>query len=141
MIKALGLMALALTASAVAQAGDVKVTWTQDTTVCADGSPMVGNCPVVGFQMFEGGSLTTLQFKENITVAAQRERTYQYAPGTSRCYSMKSFTGTLATPVLSEESQKTCVTVPFIPPKAPSITVEARITITATLQGTPESVK
>lgn len=113
-----------------AHAGNVTVTWVQNTTTCEDGSPMAANCPLTGFQVSEGASADTLAVKENQGPGA-RSVTYQnIAAGTTKCYSLKAFTGTSTAPVLSGESTRACVTVPSVPPKAPTgLSVTVQVTV------------
>lgn len=116
--------------AATAHAGTIVLTWQQDTAACSDGSPMAANCPLAGFQINDGATVDSLALKENAGPGT-RSMTYQnVAAGTTRCYSLKAFTGTSAAPILSAESARSCVTVPFLPPKAPQgLTVTVQVTI------------
>ncbi len=111
----------------VAHAGDVKLTYIPPST-CADGASPVTMCPTTGYEVSEGTSLSdTFTVKETVgpTVVS---RTYTgLTPGT-RCYSVKTVSGTLK----SDESTRACVDVPSLPPKAPSgITVTVQVTVSA----------
>ncbi len=116
--------------AATAHAGNITVTWAQNTTTCEDGSPMAANCPLAGFQVSEGATVETLAVKENQGPGA-RSVTYQnIAAGTTKCYSLKAFSGTSAAPILSAESTRACVSVPMTSPKAPTgLSVTVQVTV------------
>jgi hypothetical protein len=109
-----------------AYAGTVKLEW-QAPTVCSDGSAL-SNCPISGYEVFQGVSPTGTAYNLRETVAGDLLTvTYNdIAPG-SRCFYLKTVSGLLK----SGESNRFCVTVPAPPPNAPagfSVTVVVTIT-------------
>jgi hypothetical protein len=124
------LLALALAFIALPTlAANVTLRWIPPTT-CADGSAITG-CPAAGFEISEGSSATgTMAIKENVGPGVTSITYQNIAPGTTKCYSLKTYTGSGVDRIKSDESTRACVTVPLLPPKAPSgVTVTVEVTV------------
>lgn len=105
----------------LAQAGNVTLTWTFDSSssaTCADGSPVAGNCPVDSFQVQERINNIWTAKSPNLS-GAVRNHTYTNVSAGQHCYRiLASSNGTLSVP-----SNESCITVSPSAPKAPVITV------------------
>lgn len=119
-----------LLATSITHAADVKLAWTFDSATCADGSP-IANCPTAGFEISEASVLAgPYAIKENVGPGARSQTWTGIAAGTTKCFSMKTLVGTSPNYLKSDESTRACITVPFIPPKAPQgITVTVQVTV------------
>jgi hypothetical protein len=119
-LSTLGLFLL----TGLANAADVRISWTPSST-CDDGS-VLSNCPTTGIEVLTGASLTGTYTTVETLPATATAKTYTgVAPGT-KCYSLKTVSNSLK----STESQRACVDVPFLPPKAPAgITVTVVVSV------------
>lgn len=120
-------IALLLTSAFVpALAGNVTVSW-QPPNSCADGSTLP-NCPTTGYEIAKGATPTDASYTPVETVSAGTlTKTYANLTPGQVCYSLKTVSGSQK----SAESNRACVTVPSLPPKAPagiSVTVEVTVT-------------
>lgn len=100
-------------------AATITLTWTAPTQ-CSDGSP-VSDCAVTGYEIHMGASATGTAYTkraESPAANATSQTLTNISPGT-RCFFMKALAGTL----VSAESNRVCVTVPAIAPKAPVLTI------------------
>lgn len=112
---------LLLAFAGVASAGNVTLTWTMDTTVCADGSPGSA-CPTDSFQVQERINNIWTAKTPNVS-GAVRNTTYANVSAGQHCYRiLASSNGTLSAP-----SNEACITVAPSAPKAPVITVTVAI--------------
>lgn len=113
-----------LFAPAFAQAADVSLSWTAPTT-CNDGSALTF-CPTTGFEISEGASLTGIfAVKETVAATVVTRTVPNVVPGT-KCYFVKTVSNALK----SAESNRSCVDVPSLPPKAPQgMTVTVTVTV------------
>jgi len=126
----LGFLALAL-GTAVAQAQvNSDITWTF-AGECTDGSK---DCPAIGFEMKEGGTPATLQYKATLS-PADRRITYVVPAGQQRCWAIKAISNgsTPSTPMYSDSSSVICKSAPAVPtdpkkPMPPVMTVTITIT-------------
>lgn len=105
-----------------AMAGNVTLTWTAPTE-CDDGS-VISNCPITGYEIWMGSTLTGTLVKQAFQPAATATTAQltSVAAG-QRCFAMKTIAGTLT----SVESNRVCVAVPPSSPKAPTINVTIAI--------------
>lgn len=116
-------LAAGVLCSSVAAAGTVKVSWTPPTT-CSDGSPIT-ECPATGYEISEATSdQGPLAVKETVA-GTLTTASYVVGVGQTRCYSLKTVSNALK----SDPSNRVCITVPFVPPKAPIVTVTITVTI------------
>lgn len=125
MLKRLLGVALLCLLAAPAFAADVRLTW-EAPTLCEDNTPIV-NCPVTGYEISEAATPTgpTWGIRETVT-STVTSRIYQIPPG-QRCFTLKSVSNTVKSEIPTPVA---CVTVPVVPPKAPSgVTVTVQITV------------
>jgi hypothetical protein len=120
------LVALALLIfSFAANAGNVTITWTFDSTsaaTCADGSPAAANCPVDSFRVEQQVNSIWTAKSPNLS-GAVRNHTYANISAGRQCFRIRaSSNGTLSDP-----SNEVCVDVAPTAPKAPIITVTVAV--------------
>lgn len=124
-----------------AKAADVTVEFTQDLTLCSDGSPMSANCPVTGYEVWMGTSLTGTAYTLKETVPKANVVTTPGAPPAPPVYSFVTsgvtagpkcfFLRTASGTKTSGESSRACTDVPAPSPKAPGT---VKITIVVAVQ-------
>lgn len=131
------LFATLMLAVSMASAGNVKLSWTPSTT-CEDGTAAATFCPTTGFTVEESTSATGTFAQKEIVAATLTTKTYSNVLPGDHCYRLRqNSAGGNSVP-----SNVGCVTVPFSPPKAPSVTVTVEITVAVNDRGEPEiSVK
>lgn len=108
-----------------AQAGNVTLTWTFDSTAaatCVDGSPAAQNCPVDSFRVEQQVNGVWTAKTPNISGAVRNQTYANISPG-RQCFRIRaSSNGTLSDP-----SNESCVDVAPSAPKAPIITVTVAV--------------
>lgn len=129
MMKLLAFLVLTFV-SAVAQAQvNVKVSWTHDGVSCTDGTK---DCPLLGFEMKEGGNASSMQYKQTLQ-APVRDVTYVIPAGGQRCYQVTAIGGTQSVPIYSESSPIICRSAPSAPPSGPKQPMAPVVTVTITV--------
>lgn len=110
--------------SCSSDAANVTVNWQHDQTVCADNTSPPEDCPTTGFILSastsETGTYTPVQTLTNGTL---RTFTLTNVRAGRRCY----FIVATSPGGNSGESNRACITVPFVPPKSPNVTVTIAI--------------
>lgn len=117
-----------------ANAADVTVKYTAPIT-CGDSVSPLTDCPTTGFEISEGPSATgQFTIRQTVGPTVTSIVIANVAAGTTRCYFAKTISNTLK----SAESNRACVTVPFLPPKAPQgMTVTVVLSMTLAVEPVP----
>lgn len=117
--------------SCSSDAASVNVNWTHDQTSCDYGNetppavPSPEDCPTTGFILSTATSETgTFTPIATLTSATARTHTLSNVRAGRRCYRMTA----TSSGGESKVSNVSCLTVPFLPPKAPVVTVTIAIT-------------
>lgn len=119
------LFALLLAFAGLANAGNVTLTWTFDSSssaTCADGSPAATNCPVDSFQVQELVNNIWTAKSPNVSGASRNVTYTNVSAGVHTYRVLASSSGTLSVP-----SNQASITVAPSAPKAPVITVTVAV--------------